>query len=177
MKKILTILFLTYFMSHMSPVRADYVLPYPSYMPGNILYKVSRFLDSAKEYWYWGNIASIKYHLALSDKYIVEAKTLFEYKQYLLASDALGRSDKQLQTIPALLQKGTKEGEDMSQLRLIVREAMDMHMAVISTLKSQLPGEFIWKPEKVSETTIRIDEILTSSYEIRRRVSDEVAGL
>ncbi len=113
----------------------------------------------------------------MSDKYLVEAKTLFEYKQYLLASDALVRSDKQLVDIPTLLQQGKKEREDMSQLRLLVREAMDAHMTVINTLKSQLPKEFIWKPEKVSETTIHIDEILTSSHEIRRQVSDEVTGL
>jgi hypothetical protein len=137
-------------------------------MPGNILYKVSRFMDSAKAYWYWGNIASVKYHLALSDKYLVEAKTLFEYKQYLLAADALARSDKQLADIPTLLLQGEKERKDMNQLRLIVHEAMNVHMAVINTMKSQLPKEFIWKPEKAAETTIRIDELLTSSYEIRR---------
>lgn len=168
MKKILTILCITYFISQLSVVRADYVLPYPSYMPGNTLYRISRITDRLKSYWYWGNIAQIKYHLGLSDKYLVEAKTLFEYKQYLLAADALSRSDKELTNIPGLLQRGAKEGKDMTQLGETVREAMSVHMTVINTLKNQLPKEFIWRPEKASETTIRIDEILTSSYEIRR---------
>ena len=177
-KKLVILLLIVYGFSFIAPsVRADYVLPYPSYMPGNSIYRLSRIFDRLKYYWYWGNIASVKYHLALSDKYLVEAKTLFEYKQYLLASDALAGSDKQLVDIPTLLQQGKKEREDMSQLRLLVREGMDAHMAVINTLKSQLPKEFIWKPEKVSETTIHIDEILTSSHEIRQQVSDEVTGL
>ena len=168
MNKILTIMCITYFISQLSVVHADYVLPYPSYMPGNTFFRISRIADRLKFYWYWGNIAQIKYHLGLSDKYLVEAKTLFEYKQYLLAADALSRSDKELTNIPALLQRGAKEGKDMAQLSETVREAMSIHMAVINTLKNQLPKEYIWRPEKTSETIIRIDEILTSSHEIRR---------
>src|SRR5450759_5012191 len=81
--------------SHSSLVYADYVLPYPSYMPGSSLYKVSRVVDLLKFYWSWGNIAQIKYHLALSDKYLIEAKTLMEYKQFLLGTDDLRRYDKE----------------------------------------------------------------------------------
>ena len=168
MKKIIMLLCVTFFLSRMNAVRADYVLPYPSSMPGNFFYKISRVVDQAKSYWHWGAIASIKYHLGLSDKYLVEAKTLFEYKQYLLASNALIRSDQQLADIPNLLQQGGKNGEDMSQQRQIIHEAMSAHMAVIATLKTEVPKEFIWKPEKISETQINIDDILTASYKIRQ---------
>lgn len=178
LKNIAFVFLLSLVFNHSSLIYAsEYVLPYPSYMPGNTLYRISRIADRLKSYWYWGSIAHIKYHLGLSDKYLVEAKTLFEYKQYLLAADALSRSDKELTSIPALLQRGENEGKDMGQLRLLVRGGMGVHMAVITTLKSQLPKEFIWKPEKVSGTTIHIDEILTSSHEIREQVSDEVTGL
>src|SRR3989344_2434627 len=82
-----------------SRVEAAYVLPYPSYMPGNKLYTFSRFFDEVGRIWNFGSIASTKYALHLSDKYLVEAKTLFEYQQYLLALDALQRSDRQLKCL------------------------------------------------------------------------------
>src|SRR5450759_4493421 len=96
--------------SHSSLVYADYVLPYPSYMPGSSLYKVSRVVDRLKFYWSWGNIAQIKYHLALSDKYLVEASTLMEYKQYLLGVDALRRSDAEFTKLPVYVAGAKKEG-------------------------------------------------------------------
>lgn len=172
MKKLVIFLFIILY-SLFTPriIFAVYVLPYPSYMPGNKLYRLTRIVDQLKRYWYWGNIASVKYHLGLSDKYLVEAKTLFEYKQYLLAADALVRSDKQLTDIPKLLVRGREEGEDMNQQRLIVCDAMQGHMAVLGTLKNQLPEEFIWKPEKTAETSIHIGQLLDSSSQLRRQLS------
>lgn len=169
MKKLFILLFIILY-SLFTPriIFAEYVLPYPSYMPGNKLYRLTRIVDQLKKYWYWGNIASVKYHIGLSDKYLVEAKTLFEYKQYLLAADALTRSDGQLTDIPTLLQQGEKEKEDMSQLRQIICDAMQGHMVVLSTLKTQLPEEFIWKPEKTAETSIHIEQLLDSSLELRQ---------
>src|SRR3989344_5659903 len=70
-----------------------YVLPYPSSMPGNKLYKVHLFLESLEQYWYFGSFGQFKYSLKESDKYLVEAKTLFDYKQYILANKALQKSD------------------------------------------------------------------------------------
>lgn len=100
MKKILILVLIIFICFLTVPsVRADYVLPYPSVMPGNKLYRITRIVDQLKKYWYFGNIAQIKYHLGLSDKYLVEAKTLFEYKQYLLATDALKRSSDQFSQI------------------------------------------------------------------------------
>jgi len=92
------------FLSVSPQVRAEYVLPYPSAMPGNKLYRIMRIIDELKKPLYFGSITRYKYHLSLADKYLVEAKTLFEYKQYLLAVDALERSDREFQEATPLLQ-------------------------------------------------------------------------
>ena len=171
MKKILINVFVLFYLSfiigHLSLVKAEYVLPYPSYMPGNKIYRVSRMMDKLKNYWYWGTIAQIKYHLSLSDKYLVEAKTLFEYKQYLLATGALTRSDAALIDITSLIEKGKSEGKDVSAQKTIVVEAMKTHVSTIEYMKQWLPNEFQWTPEKVAATDLSIGTMLDTSMQIR----------
>ena len=71
--------------------QGDYVLPYPGAMPGNRLYTISKIVDYIQSWWSFGNLSQFTYQLSMADKKLVEAKTLFEYKQYLLASDGLAR--------------------------------------------------------------------------------------
>lgn len=129
-------------------VHAEYLLPYPSYMPGHKLYTLSRILDGLKRYWYFGTIAKTKYHQSLSDKYLVEAKTLFEYKQYPLALDALERSDQHFQ-------KSTSDG------------AREAHVETLNLLKAQLPETFVWQDEHQQPMTLAIREALNHSIAIR----------
>ena len=140
------------------PATADaaYVLPYPSFMPGNKLYRVSRFIDEVKRYWYWGNLSSYRYYLGQSDKALVEAKTLFEYNQYLLAVKALDRSNAALQRVPDSL-KGAE-----------FIEAMNEHKKVIGRLLGELPEEFIWRPEREKPQTLRIHEELNRALLLRQ---------
>ncbi|MBI5412010.1 hypothetical protein HZA43_02425 [Candidatus Peregrinibacteria bacterium] len=135
---------------------ASYVLPYPSFMPGNKLYRVSRFIDEVKRYWYWGNLSSYRYYLGQSDKALVEAKTLFEYNQYLLAVKALDRSNAALQHVSDSL-KGAE-----------FREAMNEHKKVIGKLLGELPEEFIWRPEREKPQTLRIHEELNRALFLRK---------
>lgn len=135
---------------------ASYVLPYPSFMPGNKLYRVSRFIDEVKRYWYWGNLASYRYYLGQSDKALVEAKTLFEYSQYLLAVKALDRSNTALQRVPDSL-KGAEFGE-----------AMEEHKKIIGKLLGELPEEFIWRPEREKPQMLRIHEELNRALLLRK---------
>jgi len=135
---------------------ASYVLPYPSFMPGNKLYRVSRFIDEVKRYWYWGNLSSYRYYLGQSDKALVEAKTLFAYNQYLLAVKALDRSSAALQRVPDSL-KGAE-----------FIEAMNEHKKVIGKLLGELPEEFIWRPEREKPQTLRIHEELNRALLLRQ---------
>ncbi len=174
--KIFVLVYLSYNIAHLSLVKAEYVLPYPSYMPGNTLYRISRIIDTVKNYWYWGTIAQIKYHIGLSDKYLVEGKTLFEYKQYLLATDALRRSDKELSGVLALLAKGVQEGKDMSSQQNILFEAMKMHITTLTRMKGQLPNEFQWTPEKTAPIDLSIGTMLNTSVQIREHLLNKLMG-
>lgn len=125
-------------------------------MPGNKLYRVSRFVDEVKRYWYWGNLSSYRYYLGQSDKALVEAKTLFEYRQYLLAVNALKRSNAALQHVPDSL-KGAE-----------FIEAMEEHKKVIGKLLGELPEEFIWRPEREKPQTLQIHEELSRALFLRQ---------
>jgi hypothetical protein len=158
-------------------VHAAYVLPYPSYMPGNKLYSVSRILDRAKAYWYWGNIAQFRYHLGLSDKHLVEAKTLMEYRQYLLGVAALKRSDTEFEMISGYLSLAKREGKDIGVLKRTALEASEAHISVIERLVTETPVSFTWTPEKASSSELQLHSLLTDSLRIREKVATETASL
>ena len=169
MKKIFSIcLLLTVICSQLTTtVYADYVLPYPSYMPGNKMYRVMRVVDQVKRYWYWGNIAQVKYHQSLADKYLIEAKTLFEYKQYLLAADALTRSDSQVEAIVPFIDKARQQGIDTKLLRTGLAEEMSVHLSVLKVMNVLSPKEFVWTPEKAKPTDLHIGTMLEHSFALR----------
>lgn len=162
------------FFGTVSRVRAEYVLPYPSFMPGNKIYRITRFLDTFESYWYFGAIAQFRYHLKLADKYLVEAKTLFEYKQYLLAADALTRSDSQFGTLPLYLKKITKEGVNVSTFSNTITDAALKHKDVLSDIK--VPENFVWTPEKTAPVSLDLGSMIQSSITIRDSVASAAAG-
>lgn len=147
----------------------DYVLPYPSYMPGNKLYKVSRIVDTIQNYWYWGSISQEKYHLGLSDKYLVEAKTLFEYKQYLLGVDALKRSNNEFLKVRPNIDTARKEGKDMTEITDIFIEAEEAHEEVLDGIKQRVPVEFNWTPEKTQSTNLLLHALINESVTLRQK--------
>lgn len=149
-------------------VIAEYVLPYPSYMPGNKIYKIARVIDELKRFWYWGSIGSVKYHMGLSDKYLVEAKTLFEYKQYLLAIDALKRSDHEFLSIHPQVARAKTEGKDIAQFEQTIKEVSQAHVIIIEKLIQMLPAEFSWTPEKNTSTWLPIRAQLQNAAILRR---------
>ena len=95
------------------PAYASYVLPYPSVMPGNRLYEIMEFLTDIKLRMAFGTLATLKLHMHVSDKKIIEAKTLFEYNQYKLALAALEHSDDHIHRVVPLLREAKIEGPDL----------------------------------------------------------------
>lgn len=149
-KNWLFLLLVSYCLLFLAPgIHAAYVLPYPSFMPGNKIYKVLRIVDRAKAYWYWGELGQAKYHMALADKYLVEAKVLFEYQQYLLAVDALKRSDEHIKQAATIEQKAE-------------------HVRVLERIKQEVPVEFTWTPEKAEATQLPLHELLDVSIALRK---------
>lgn len=177
MKIILIMCFLVVCLSHMQPAYADYVLPYPSFMPGSPFYKISNVLDSLKNYWSWGNVAQTKYRMSLADKYLVEAKTLFEYRQYLLGAKALTQSDQEFSKITTYLIGAKLEGVDISNLVATVRDEARVHSSVLNSLAREVPQTFTWAPEKAKPTDIRLQKMLETSESIREQVASQAGVL
>ena len=167
------LLFVLCYLFFVHPVYAAYTLPYPSYMPGNKLYKVSRAIDTLKKYWYFGNIAQVKYHISLSDKYLVESKTLFEYGQYLLAVDALNRSNNEFLAIPGHISGASHEGKDVRNVSETVQSASMKHTEVLTNINTFVPKSFLWVPEKSTSTELDLEHLILSALRIRKSTTLE----
>lgn len=147
----------------------SYVLPYPSLMPGNIFYKFNLVKESALKFWYFGNFGQFEYNLKESDRYLVEAKTLFEYEQFLLAYKALQKSDEYfVKTLPFLM-SAQKEGKNINQDRELLKEASLKHIQVLSKLTKDTPLSFVWEPEKEKSRILNIRSKLEQSIVIRAK--------
>lgn len=171
MKKVLLIAsFLFLFSSTKVFAESQYVLPYPASMPGSKFYLLQEFKNTALQYWYFGNFGQFTYNLKQSDKFLVEAKILFEYKQYLLAEKALKKSDYFLLKIPNNLYKARSEKKNISQKKELLQEALLKHIEVLNSLKKELPDNFTWKPEKSSSTMLTIGRDIEDSIRIRLKL-------
>ncbi|MBI2026151.1 MAG: hypothetical protein HYT06_02100 [Candidatus Levybacteria bacterium] len=148
---------------------SSYVLPYPSAMPGSKLYRINLVKEKVLRYWYFGNFGQFKYSLKQSDKYLVEAKILFEYKQYLLAFEALRKSDVYFQqTLPNLV-NAQKERKNINANRDILREASGKHIEILSEINKNIPANFVWTPEKGAPTTLNLSEKIKESIKTRKK--------
>lgn len=146
---------------------SEYVLPYPGVMPGNKLYKVYELFDLAKKYYSFGDFAQFKYNLAQSDKYLVEAKTLFEYKQYPLALKSLDRSNNHFKKIYPSLISASKNGKNITEKKRLYGEAILKHLEVLRSITPTLPEVFIWQDEKKPPVTLSIRRALENSIRLR----------
>lgn len=159
--------FFTILFSSETFAQSDYVLPYPSFMPGNKLYKPAVFLENLQKYWYFGNLSQIEYNLKLSDKYLVEAKILFEYKQYALAVKALNKSDRYFLNLPSFLQNAIQEGKNISKKEKLIKNAALKHTEVLKSITQSTPIRFLWHEEKSSPVMLYIRSEIEESIKIR----------
>lgn len=148
---------------------SDYVLPYPSFMPGSKFYRLHQVWEKVQSYWHFGNLCQFKYHLQLSDKYLVEAKTLFEYGQHFLATQALKKSSHHFAKTPLFLERAAQEGKDISQKQAILKNAGRKHGEVLNELLINLPEEIIWQEEKKESQRLAIKELLEGAKTIREK--------
>ena len=156
---------------------ASYMLPYPSFMPGNKLYRLSRISDTLKLRWSFGSIARAKAYMSVSDKYLVEAKTLFEYQQYLLGADALKRSNSAFEQIPIYIQQGRNERKDMSGIIILLTEEVVVHEKILSQMAKEVPQEFLWTPEKTSATHLSLFQYIEGAIKIRQSIVNIIAPI
>lgn len=164
---LLSLILIIFLVSPLKVNAAEYVLPYPSTMPGTFVYRVHVLYEKLSEYWYFGDFAQFDYNLRLSDKYLVESKTLFEYKQYLLGFDALKKSNEYFLNTKPFLTLAKQHGKDIKNKEEILHEAADKHIEVLRFMYTIVPSEFVWAPEKSASTHLSIKQLLNESIQIR----------
>ena len=148
---------------------SNYVLPYPSSMPGGMSYNFHLLYESVSKYWYFGNFGQFNYNLKLADKYLVEAKTLFEYKQYLLGYKALKKSDQYFINILPNLARARRNGKNMLHKRVIFKESTRKHIETLEKMEVDTPDTFNWQPEKASPTILDIKGAIEYSINVRKK--------
>ena len=164
------VFFLIFFFAMVGSVfaQSNYVLPYPSSMPGSLLYKSHLIHENFSRYWYFGDFGQFDYNLKMSDKYLVEAKTLFEYKQYFLGDKALRKSDFYFSNIRPNLIKAEKDNKDIVQKKSVLKEAARKHIEILIEMEIDTPDIFNWEPEKVLSTDLYLKRDIENAINIRK---------
>lgn len=180
MKRVLIILI--FFVFLVNPVvlaselpASQYVLPYPSFMPGSKFYMVSSYWDEIMSYWYFGALAQFSYNLSQSDKYLVEAKTLFEYKQYLLGYNSLQKSNSYFKKAEQSLALAQKEQKSIQEKNYLFAQAALKHTEILSALSTIVPSTFVWSPEKEKPQALELEKLIQESVFIRSNIYEKVS--
>jgi hypothetical protein len=145
----------------------EYVLPYPSAMPGGYLYKINILNEFIQRYLSFGSFSQFRYNLRYADKYLVEAKTLFEYKQYFLGMQALKTSNKYFVAVRASLNNAGQEGKDTSLKKKTLESASLKHIEVLRLLNKDLPAEFVWADENKTPVTLLLHSAIKEGINLR----------
>lgn len=148
--------------------QSNYVLPYPSGMPGSFSYKIHLIYENVSKYWYFGDFGQFNYNLKMADKYLIEAKTLFEYKQYLLGYKALRKSDQYFINILPNLIRAEKNGKNTLQKKVILKESARKHIETLGKMGIDTPDTFNWQPEKALPTMLDIRGTIGNSINVRK---------
>ena len=164
---LIIILFLLF--PRVSFAQSNYVLPYPSGMPGSFAYKLHLVYEAISKYWYFGDFGHFNYNLKMADKYLVEAKTLFEYKQYLLGYKALQKSNPYFTNISSSIAKAESKHKNVTQKRLVLKEAAQKHIETLKKMEIDTPDVFNWQPEKVLPTTLYLKKAILNSVLVREK--------
>lgn len=150
---------------------SNYVLPYPSNMPGSLTYNFHIVYEKISKYWYFGNFGQFSYDLKMADKYLVQAKTLFEYKQYLLGHKALKKSDLYFLRIMPSLEKADHEKKDTSNKRAVLKEAALKHIEILEKIDIETPDIFNWQPEKALSINLHLKKDIEKAISTRENNS------
>ena len=144
---LVSLLSLFYLFPKIASAESPYVLPYPGIMPGNRLYIVKEIKNFLDKFWYFGDISQFKYNLSLSDEYLVESKTLFEYKQYVLALKSLEKSSKYYVNADKYIERALENGKDTTDIDNLYKNAGEKHGELLVKLKNEIPESFFWEAE------------------------------
>ncbi len=170
LKFIFSIFLLLLIFTNETYAESSYVLPYPSFMPGSKFYIIFEVKDKLSKYFYFGDFGNFKYNLSQSDKYLVEAKTLFEYKQYLLGFTSLQKSNEYFTNIKSNLGSAKNSGKNIEDKEKNLTEASLKHVEVLERIKENVPQTFEWVPEKATPTKLYLKKQIDDAIKIRHSI-------
>jgi hypothetical protein len=98
---------------------------------------------------------------------LVEAKVLFEYQQYLLATRALAKSDACYQKMREAIMTAKEHGKNISEKQTTLSFLAVKHKEVLVFLRNNLPKTFLWTPEKQAPTLLKLHEIIDRAIRLR----------
>lgn len=156
-----------FFVSLGKSFASSYVLPYPSDMPGSKFYAIGQIIEEVERIWFFGDFSQFHYNLKNSDKYLVQAKTLIEYNQFLLANEAVKRSDEFFISSKKNLKNASNKKKPTGEKRALLRRAAEKHIQVLSESLEKAPEEFDWVPEKEKPTKLFLKRQIKNSIRIR----------
>lgn len=139
-------------------------------MPGHLLYKVRLVQEYFEKFWYFGDFGQLSFNQRMSDRYLVEAKTLFEYKQYLLATKALDKSNDYFRKIPGNLLQAKKNNKIIVDKKERVFNEREKHIEVLEELRDDLPPQFVWQDEYKDAQNLELEELINKSIVIRKKI-------
>lgn len=168
MKRLVLVLIAILFIAPNAFADSSYVLPYPSFMPGSKFYTVSIIKERIDEFLNFGSFSRFTHNLSTSDKYLIEAKVLFEYRQFLLASKSLKKSNIYFAHAKENLKSAKQEGKNISSKQKLLVQAGEKHIEVMEKILEDTPEEFVWSPEKERSEKIQIHSNLKQSIDVRR---------
>ncbi len=145
---------------------SSYVLPYPSVLPGSKFYNLNQFYYYISKFWYFGDYGNFVYYLKLSDKYLVEAKVLFEYKQYLLGYNALRKSDVYFIEASKILNVRKNGSEEKKHT---LKLAAKKHYQTLIKVSEELPEKFNWNEEKKEVKKLELKRNVGESLLLRQK--------
>lgn len=161
-------IFAFFIFSGVSFADSDYVLPYPSAMPGSKMYFLHKIEERISKYWYFGDYGSFTYNRQLSDKYLVEAKTLFEYKQYVLALQSLSTTNNYFRQMQSSLKNTPPKKYGKKEKVDLMKHAAEKHLEILRILGLNLPKDFLWQEEKENARLLNIAIELNHAASIRK---------
>lgn len=148
-------------------IYASYTLPYPGIMPGNKLYLLAEAIDYTKGFFAFGDFATFSYNLSQSDKYLIEAKTLFEYGQHELALRALKKSNLHINESKKAIELAAKHHKNISEKEKKLHSAIDKHNQILSKLYQELPEEVLWSEEDQVPVKLKLRKEINTAVNLR----------
>ena len=110
----------------------------------------------------------------MSDKHLVEAKTLFEYKQYALGVRALEKSNSEVVQISPLLSRLIEEKKSNPEIIENVDEEMRSHVGVLARMFSETPDSIEWTEERQAPRVINLNDFHTIAIQLRQELRNYV---